>query len=222
MQKSVSRIVRGFPLVLLTFGLMLLLPALGHVSGHSGDVLSAYGTATVDGVVSPGEYGSCIGPVTQNGYTFKICETNDSHNDTYAIAINDLTFYPQDDLAVIYFDNAHDGSITGCGSGVEDMLVINGTAGILPMYVDANYCANSGWMTDFLFGGKSDAAVAVKFTPGVGYVYEVSHPLDSGDSKDYALTTSSTVGWCFIYFAGPIGSYDFPQVQYPVGVRDLQ
>jgi hypothetical protein len=44
-------------------------------------------------------------------------------------------------------------------------------------------------------------AAAGTFTPTVGYVFEMSHPLNSGDSAggDYALSIGSTVGWCFAY-----------------------
>jgi hypothetical protein len=219
---------RIFPRILIALLLILSLgfvsPRIPIASAHSGDVLSAFGTATVDGVISPGEYGSCIGPVTQSGLTFMICETNDNVNDYYAIQISDLTGPNQDDLAVIFFDNAHDGSIIPgansyppCVNGVEDMLGLNGTAAA-PNLVDQNYCSNSGWQFDTLppsVGGTNNAIEAITFTPGAGYVYEVSHPLDSGDLNDYALTTGSTVGWCFIYFAGP--DYSSPQVQYPAG-----
>lgn len=211
-KRSTRKIVHAVLVILLSFGLgSLTLPA-GHVQGYTSDVLSAFGTATIDGVISPGEYGSCIGPVTQGIYVFTICETNDNHNDSYAIQINDLTGPTQDDLAAIFFDNGQ-GSIAACGNGVDDLLLLNGTTAN-PQFVDANYCATSGWNIDVLSGGTNDATMAVTFTPGVGYVYEVTHPLDSGDSKDYALTTSSTVGWCFIYYDGPSGT---PQVQYPSG-----
>jgi hypothetical protein len=211
-KRSTRRIVHAVLVILLSFGLGLLTLPAGNVRGYTSDVLSAFGTATIDGVISPGEYGSCIGPITQGIYVFTICETNDNHNDSYAIQINDLTGPSQDDLAAIFFDNGK-GSIAACGSGVDDLLLVNGTIAN-PQFVDANYCATSGWNLDVFSGGTNDATAAVKFTPGVGYVYEVTHPLDSGDSKDYALTTSSRVGWCFIYYDGPSGT---PQVQYPSG-----
>ena len=210
-KRSTRRIVHVLLVILFLFGLGSLTLSADHVQGYTGDVLSARGTATIDGVISPGEYGSCIGPVTQGIYVFTICETNDDHNDSYAIQINDLTGPNKDDLAVIFFDNGQ-GSIAACGSGVDDMLALNATA--YPQAVDENYCATSFWNLDVTSGGTNDATSAFTFTPGVGYVYEVTHPLDSGDSNDYALTTSSKVGWCFIYFGGP---YDSPQVVYPSG-----
>jgi hypothetical protein len=178
------------------------------------DILEAFGTASVDGVVSPGEYGSCIGPVTQGAYVFTFCETNDNVNDHYAFSINDLTGPNLDDLVAIFFDSTNSGTIPACGTGLDDLLLLNGTTAY-PQFVDANYCATSGWNLDVFSGGTNDVTRAVTFTPGVGYTYEVSHPLNSGDSNDYALTTGSTVGWCLIYFAGP--DYSSTQVQYPSG-----
>ena len=37
------------------------------------------------------------------------------------------------------------------------------------------------------------------FTAGVGQIYELSHPLASGDSDDYVLKVHDRVGWCLVY-----------------------
>lgn len=168
-------------------------------------VLSAYGTPTVDGVISSGEYPSCVGPFQVGGgvpliYTLTICETNDEQNDYYAVAIDDLTD-DTDDTAVFWFEEAHSGVIADAAPGCP--------------YGDPNNEDRISWVA--AFGGFSDGwycrqpnslsvgtdtpngTAARQFTPGVGSVYEFAHPLDSGDADDYGIVPHDTIGWCFTY-----------------------
>ena len=198
---------------------ILLLSQVPGASAHSGQALSAFGTATVDGVISAGEYGSCL-TTTQVwwDYTFMICETNDNTNDYYAFQINDYTF--GGDSVSFWFDNAHDGVVSPVSTGpTEDMILVGGSG----IFGDDGYrYAGAG-----LSAGADpiqNGVGAVIFTPGTpgspgaGYVYEASHPLNSGDSNDYSLSLSSTVGWCLTYedaadHPGPVS----PDVEYPTG-----
>src|SRR5687767_2578607 len=113
--------------------MLLGVPAKGHV----GTPLKNYATATVDGVMSPGEYdsSSCTDPTTRTfgskTYTFTICESNDEVNDYYAITIDDMTHdtsgFSGDNLA-LFFDNAHDGVPEPCATGTEDHVFAGAVA----------------------------------------------------------------------------------------------
>lgn len=153
--------------------------------------------ATVDGIISLGEYGSCITNALPNvGYAFRFCETNDAVNLYLAFDVADTTNNGQDSLN-IYFDNNHSGVIVPCISGTTDeALVINGA--VPGMFVDSNYCHSGATSTP-----GSDAVqngVGVRKMSGLGSVYEISHPLCSGDSQDFCLHFGDTVGWCIAYF----------------------
>ena len=145
----------------LVIGVLLLALTLSAPAfAHSGDQLSEYGSAAVDGVISPKEYGdSCIGPVTQPAppggvqasYTFTICETNDTENDYYAVQIDDQTngpVTPHDDSLSFFFDNAHDGAIVpgadrSCapvGEPVEDFIAFFQVGDGSPGFTDLLYC----------------------------------------------------------------------------------
>lgn len=192
--------------------LTLLLVGLGgvpHVRGNSGNVLSSFGTAKADGVISPGEYGSCIGPITQGAYTFTICETNDGTNDYYALQMSgdtNPTTPSTPDLFELYFDNTHDGTLTTCANGVEDKIEISYGAGVIAFY-DMWYCTTSSDDDGSINGA---GAISEASTP---FVFEMSHPLSSGDVNDYSLTVGSTVGWCMGYIDDGVGQV----VQYPSG-----
>lgn len=213
---------------------------------HSGDQLSEYGSAAVDGVISPKEYGdSCIGPVTQPAppggvqasYTFTICETNDTENDYYAVQIDDQTNGPvagrdHDDSLSIFFDNAHDGVIAPGIEGVcappnEDFIAWFKLTDSFPGFLDLVYCDISPGAVAFLAdGGGEDPAVqdgtaSRAFTAGSGWVYEFSHPMNSGDDDDYSLDIHDKVGWCFTYDDGsnPTGTFPGGEPQYPAGCR---
>lgn len=211
---------RRVGLLVLAMGVALLpsLPA----RGHSGDVLAHFAHVTVDGVMSPGEYAasSCTGPIAQTAgattYTFNICESNDETNDYYAVTINDVTHdVGGGDVLNIFFDNAHDGVIESCQSGTEDWLFMDADALALG---DGYYC-NPGSGMQFTGDPVFNGDLAVTFNQGIGYTFEFSHPLASGDSLDYALTAGDTVGFCFAYddHSNPANTSAFGELQYPAG-----
>jgi hypothetical protein len=190
-----------FALAIVFAVVIVLTSSLPSVSALSENRLSAFGTATVDGVISAGEYGSSIGPITlqtfTGNYTFTIYETNDLQNDYYAFTINDTTYNPEDRFTT-YFDNQHDGFIpqfTDPNLDIyEDAISVTGDG----TFSDRHYGYISG-----SFNAPADSIMngfaAATFIPGQGYVFEMSHPLNSGDPWDYNLSIGSTVGWCFIY-----------------------
>jgi hypothetical protein len=218
LRKVGSVTVSGMLVALLSACAGLLIAA--PVWAHSGDVLSNYSHPVVDGVISPGEYdGSCVGPIFENfppvGYNFSICEANDDKNDYYAISIDDLTHDTSiPDTAYLFFDNNHDGVIEACSKGTEDLLTVDANAFALG---DGNWCHDKGGGLELNGDDSLDGQAAAKFTPGVGYVYEFSHPLKSGDPLDYALKIGDTVGWCFGYFdaSNPTVTSAIGQVEYP-------
>ena len=166
-----------------------------HVSES---MLSAYGAANVDGILESGEYASCVGPITQDVYTFIFCASNDNTNTYFAFKINDLTndasaVSGKADFVSIFFDNNNDGKISSCASGVEDTLGLRANN----VFGDSNICMSG----TKLVGGEdtTHGRGVVKFAAGAGYVYEISHPLDSGDSKDYSLFPGDALGYCLAY-----------------------
>ncbi|HMK84062.1 MAG TPA: hypothetical protein VK503_10120 [Candidatus Bathyarchaeia archaeon] len=190
-----------FSIILLILVSVLLIPyphnPLQLASAGSGPTLSAWGTAIVDGVISPGKYGSCITNSLPNvGYAFRFCETNDVVNLYLALEVADTTNNAHDSF-YIYFDNNHSGVIAPCISGTTDeALVMNGA--VPGMFVDSNYC-HSG-TTSTVEDDAVQNGVGIRKTGGLGSVYEISHPLCSGDSRDFCLHFGDTVGWCFAYF----------------------
>ena len=198
------------------------------VWSHSDDVLSEFGTATVDGVISGGEYGdSCIGPVSQTAgsttYMFTFCETNDENNDYYAFIIDDLTDDPEkEDSFLIFFDDEHDGAVAdgagrgGCGpfgNPVEDFIGF-----FLGFFTDSFYCFVPPFSFGFTDTSSVDGNVVREFTEE-GWVYEFSHPLNSGDPEDYSLALGDTVGFCLTYDDGSnlTNSFAFGELQFPPG-----
>ncbi|MEM1966074.1 MAG: hypothetical protein QXH12_08160 [Candidatus Caldarchaeum sp.] len=175
--------------------------------------LGSFGTATVDGVLSPGEYGSCIGPITLpqslagTQYTIIFCETNDGTNDYYYFQINDLAIHYNDSFFLL-FDNNNDDLIPACVAGREDAITF--LASRTPPIVDEHYCGPPPASAP---DPIQNLVKAFSFTPGVGYRFEFSHPLNSGDSLDYALSIGSTVGWCIVWRDGdkpPPNILDYP------------
>jgi hypothetical protein len=200
-------------------------------AAHTPDVLSEYGTAVIDGVISPGEYDDgCVGPVTESagptGYQITVCEQNDEKNDYYAIQVGDLTNDTGQlgDSPVLWFDNDHGGTVTmsgsGCTYGQPDEDQIGWEADV---FVDGFYCrAPEGFTGGLDFKLPFDGSAARKFVGGQGATYEFSHPLDSGDVDDYSLALHDTVGWCLTYNdesnSQPTNpGFAFGEIQYPHG-----
>ena len=199
----------------------LLVPVSSHKPGYS---LGSFGTAIVDGMMSPGEYGSCIGPMQVSAnpsgtYTVMFCETNDPVSNYYYVEVSDTATSGGDQLA-IYFDNNHDGVVASCSQPTpEDEIIVGGPPP--GSFSDFNYCYDAA---NGAVGSTPDTAspsggpitgtqngFGVRKTGGLGSAYEISHPLNSGDIFDYSLYLGSTVGWCLTYNDHDAGkSFDLP------------
>jgi hypothetical protein len=208
----------------------LVLLVAGPAYAHVGGPLAEYGTATLDGVISPGEYDDgCVGPTTLAAgtlsYQLTICEQNDEQNDYWAVQINDFT-NDVGDSPRIWFDNDHSGTVTASGPSCtygqpdEDVIAWEKDLG----FADGFYCIDPGGFA----AGEADAklpfdgAVTRKFDQGLGLVFEFSHPLDSGDPDDYSLAPHNTVGWCVTYDdqtnKPPLNpGFAYGEVQFPPG-----
>lgn len=172
------------------------------VFGHApGVILSAFGTAAVDGAISEGEYGSCVGPVKSGPYTFTICETNDRANNYFAIRINDQSneLGTTGDQVWLLFDNMNDGKLADCSKSTpsEDSLWLRSDGEFTDTYLCSPRPGSLNMGTGE--GGSTSGSGKVSFEKGVGYVYEFWHPLSSGDAADYNLSFGNVVGFCFGY-----------------------
>jgi len=148
----------------------------------------------LDGVISSGEYGAGVGPIQVESMTTTIFASNDAGNLYLAVRIVDGTADPAD-LLVFFFDNEHDGDIRDCGSPPGEDGV--GVRGVPPgEFIDLNYC---GPTLVGSFDIISDGHAIRSTAEGVESIYELSHPLASGDGEDFTVSTGQTVGWCLVY-----------------------
>jgi hypothetical protein len=177
--------------------------------------LGNYGTATVDGVFADGEYGEgCFISPSQNvggtTYHFTLCATNDDVTNYYAFLIDDLTPATTGpagaDEVNIQFDDEHNGALA-CPKA-EDVIGVVSKAG--SALIDGAYC---GAFEFFSLDSSTHGSAAMTFSPDVGYVYEMMHPLDSGDPADYALALHDMVGFCVAYIdaSNAAGGVQFPK-----------
>ena len=179
---------------------MLVLTFLGlslppSANAHNGpSIPGAFGTATIDGLIS--ESYACIGPISQYGFTFRICHMNDQTFNYYALEISDQSF-DDNDFARFYFDDEHDGTSPArpgqsCefnASSRENLLDFFGDG-----FRDLYYCGGSG-----PYGDETDHGSGVRVAGGLGSIYEIQYPLCSGDVNDYCLSLGSIIGWCFVF-----------------------
>ncbi len=193
--------------------------------------ISAYGTPSINGVMSPGEWASCYGPNTYTGngvytdvvagvttiytvtnepvVTLTFCEQNDQINDYYAFQINGIPSNPADTMYLL-FDNLHTGTVpSNCGPYIsDDALGFVPTGGPQQSFVDMSYCGLPSPHSyspppvtlDTSHGTTQDGTGVISYSATNGYVFEMSHPMNSHDPYDYALSPGSTVGWC-VYFS---------------------
>jgi len=194
-----------------------------HVSAHSGNIFStACGVAAIDGNVNPAEWSSAstqtfqmVSPGGAPPFTATLYVMN-SGNDLYlGIAINDDEFstygefLPAGDGFRIDFDNDHSGALFALH---DDVLGIFAGA---PQFEDSYIVGNpvsSSSAPDVNGGGTSDGAGAASRVGDLNH-FELKHPLCSGDSLDYCLHPSDTIGFRLEYLDaqgdGSFGSSQF-------------
>lgn len=186
------------------------------VSAHSGPVFGpACGAATIDGVVNPDEWSSAssqtfvmhspggAAPLTATLYVM-----NSGYYLYLGITINDDEFtsqgqfLPLGDAFRIDFDNDHSGSLFALGDDV-----LNISAGF-PQFGDWHlYALPFAAQSDVLGGGTLDGIGAARRVGDLNH-FELRHPLCSGDSLDFCLHPTDTVGFRLEYLdAEANGSY---------------
>ena len=186
------------------------------------NIYSGYGTATIDGVLSTGEWDSAgsttfqvnLPPGGAGGGTVTgtIYALNDGTNLYIAIHFPYYSSVDGYSEALISFDNNNDGFYSGTTSSGEDLIVFDPTTsgfGFMDRSFNENPCADctppNNWLDTALTGGSSDGAGAFTSSdsPGNEYTsYEFVHPLSSGDPWDFSLIPGDTVGFTVRVYVG--------------------
>lgn len=157
------------------------------------EYLSGFGTPTIDGVLSAGEwddadtlnYAATLSPQEGGGTTpATLFVMNDATNLYLAVKVYRTTLGSSS--AGFEFDNDHDDVWPENG---DDALVLNP-----PAFFD-DYRVDGSGPVDTSDGGTSDGAGAAT-NNGSFTFYEISHPLDSADdAHDFSLAPGDVVGF---------------------------
>lgn len=184
------------------FFLIALLPSLCAVTAgaHTGvPIPSAYGTATIDGVKSPGEWDTATPrDLFQTGDLSgsKLYVMDDDVNIYLGLFIPDSTL-TANDIFWVRFDSVHDG-VTMAGDDE-----INGSSS---NFFDSHFDGVSWAIQDLRRQGASAAAPTFG-----GAFFEMSHPINTGDPDDLFVGPGQTIGLC-VFFAhdGTVSSDIYP------------
>ena len=173
---------------------------------HSGDVLNsgASPAPTIDGVIGVAEWANAgTLPITVNlpeGGTAAgtLYAMNDNTNIYFAMSVPRTALEQQDTIFSVRLDQVHG---TGFGDNNDDVVVIN-TSGFfdavrtnLPPCPAGNppgFCGPKD--VDVTPPGTTDGSGAVT-NDGTNTMWELSHPLSSGDTYDISVTTTDVVGF---------------------------
>ncbi len=177
-------------------------------------VLSAFGTAAVNGTVDPGEWDGASqlelllrmpeadgGSVGSGRVPAVVSVMNDAANLYVAVQIGQIA----DGAAMwITFDNDNDGTAVEAG---DDVVAVQRTEEVFSFYDAAWFPCTEGqgvagaWCEplDSTTGRGYPAAGTIDGTAGGArpvetQMFELSHPLDSGDARDVSLRPGSAVG----------------------------
>jgi len=180
MNRSVSNLVRF--LSMLSLVLVIQTRALPTEAHDPNTVpLSGFGSATIDGVLSPGEWDTAA---TVNFNLVSLFEThpatlhvmNGTTHLFLALVIRNDDFKPsslgvQGDVQTIFFDNDHDGGIAFSNSEQGDDFMQT-QIGFLSLNLDKfgclpPVCAFPTFAKDVDFGGSAGAVAAISHTPPV-------------------------------------------------------
>jgi len=164
----------------------------GFAHDVSGVSLTGFGTAAIDGVMSPGEWDtadtiSFQANVPEGGTTpATLFVMNDADNLYLAVAIERSSL---DRTSVTFeYDNDHDGVSTDG----DDTILMNAGPAISASFSD-NFRPSGA--VDTSDGGTNDG-VADASNDGTFSVYEQSHPLNTADdAHDFSLEFGDTVGF---------------------------
>lgn len=172
---------------------------------HYGEKLSGYGTATIDGIRSIGEWDgahviSVFGDKSEGSLLLVM---NDEENLYLGLYVLDNLLTP-DDQFTIRFDNSHNGIIdvnddSGGFSGLDSLR--------------DGYFSGTEWISDIQGNGLGAGS-----NEGAKNFMEYSKPLSSGDKNDFNLSLGDTVGFCVSYVRDGIST---DSTQYGPACRSL-
>jgi hypothetical protein len=180
-------------LVIAALAVALTLPAAG--SGHGDFTLSSFGSATIDGQLSAGEWpatGVTFALVGDGGGTATLYAMNDASTLYLAAQFPTSASFEQ---VFFSFDNDHDGSGPQTELGDDVLMWDVGTApSHCPTGCDLFYVGGDvGLLLDTAEGGTHDLTLARAAAGGTTTV-EFAHPLDSADdAHDFSLAGGDTV-----------------------------
>lgn len=162
------------------------LTACGVTQVHAVPVGTSFGTATIDGALGPGEWDNAISwSVFSGAYAGStFFAMNDSDNLYLALSVVDSTL-AVDDIMEVRFDNANNGT----SDAGDDELFLS-----LAGFTDSHFSGVSWGIPDLTHGTGAIQRI------GSSNVFEMAHPLNSGDAFDFSLTAGDTVGMCLRYF----------------------
>lgn len=190
--------------------LVALVAVLGNVRDAAalGPTLSGFGSATVDGVISAGEYpaSGCadiimttISGTPPNGpFQGRFCAMNDNAKLYVALSIRSSgagadPIVDNFDQWLMAFDRG-DGIARVGDDGFLSSLGFPGANDGVAVVVAGNHYTSVA--LDGSFGGTQDWAGAQ--TPST-HTFELAHPLCSGDANDFCLAPPTTISFCFSY-----------------------
>ena len=156
---------------------------------------SAFGTATIDGVWSPGEWHNAAQldfvvnlPFPGGGTApAKLFVMNDNSNLYLALRFRRERLDPGNTL---FFE--FDGDLDGQVEVGDDAILVNGPGSF---FDNSKQCPRCGGQRDVDDGGTTDGRGTI-FNDGIDTVYEMSHPLDSPDDEhDFSLDSGDCTGF---------------------------
>jgi len=154
--------------------------------GHYEEQLSGYGTATIDGIRSSGEWDNAhvISVFGGKSESDLLLVMNDENNLYMALNVVDNVLTP-DDYFGITFDNDHNGIL----DVNDDSGGVSGIGTVLDLYFNG---------TNWIIDSKIDGDGAAQREGNRNFI-EYSKPLNSGDEDDFNLSIGDRIGFCVVY-----------------------
>jgi len=154
---------------------------------------TAFGTATIDGIPSPGEWNVATPVGVFSGLVgSQLYVMDDNVNLYFGLFVPDATLTPGDQFGV-RIDSQND-DVTDVG---DDEISATGDG----YFHDAHFSGTSWGVLDLHSNGVGAAA-----TVGGGNFLEMSHPLNDGDLEDLFVMPGATIGLCVRYSNDNAGS----------------
>jgi hypothetical protein len=185
----------------------LALPGLAR-AGSGATLTSAFTAAppAVNGTLAAGEWTATPTAVDFGGISAQVYLENTTTTQYIAVQLGDLNPGASPELSV-FFDNndngtqdAGDDSWRSLAAGVQDYFYAVPFEGPPP-----------GFFSDSAFTPtEKDNTLAARGGETGGIVFEISHPLCSGETEDMCIPAGDTVGVQFEYSHSPLASIDAP------------